>query len=203
MSVSIENANVFDGRRYLGLGRVVFSDGVILQVDTTAPNEAEGAKPGKAGNATLSHRQTQHDTSEAGGVKPSKAGNTALSHRQTQHAPSKAGNDSQTQPDEVINAEGKFLMPGLIDSHAHTYSNIDFLAKASSYGVTTMLEMGNRERRVTDLNRSHHEMCHVLSCYSIAAAPSSQLPERMHYSDEVIMHTPDEGREYVRRMVSS
>ena len=105
-------------------------------------------------------------------------------------------------PDEVIDSKGCFLMPGLIDSHIHIYSNIDYLRKASSYGVTTLLEMGNRERKVTDLNKSHTELANVLTCYSIAASPYSEVNTRMNYGPEVIMHSPEEGRKYVRRMVS-
>lgn len=110
--------------------------------------------------------------------------------------------DKCSNPDEVIDGEGCFLMPGLIDSHIHTYSNIDYLAKASSYGVTTLLEMGNRDRKVSDINKSHKELANVLTCYSIAASPDSEICTRMNYPPEVIMHNPEEGREYVRRMVS-
>lgn len=140
MSVLIENARIFDGRKDCGNGSVYFSDGIIKEYDGHA--------------------------------------------------------------DEVIDGGGRFLMPGLIDSHAHTYSYIESLTKAPQYGVTAMLEMGNRERSVTDTNKSHHDICRILSCYSIAAAPGSQLPERMKYPPEVVMNSPEDGREYVRRMLS-
>lgn len=103
--------------------------------------------------------------------------------------------------DTIIDAQGKFLMPGLIDSHIHTYKYLEFLTKASSYGVTTLLEMGNREREVTDLNKSHHEMAHVLSCYLPMAAPESSFSSRMRYPKETIIKDPDSGRKFVRKMI--
>ena len=42
-----------------------------------------------------------------------------------------------SNPDEVIDGKGCFLMPGLIDSHIHTYSSLNYLAKASSYQMTS------------------------------------------------------------------
>lgn len=103
--------------------------------------------------------------------------------------------------DTEIDGQGKFLLPGLIDSHVHTYKYLEFLTKATSYGVTTLLEMGNRSREVADLNKSHRELANVLTCYSISAAPTSDVVNRMHYSPDVVMRNADDGRNFVRRMV--
>lgn len=101
----------------------------------------------------------------------------------------------------IIDAQGKFLMPGLIDSHIHTYKYLEFLTKASGYGVTTLLEMGNREREITDLNKSHHEMAHVLSCYLPMAAPESSFSLRMRYPSETVLKDSEAGRKFVRQMI--
>lgn len=103
----------------------------------------------------------------------------------------------------IIDAQGKFLMPGLIDSHVHTYKYLDFLTKASGYGVTTLLEMGNRERGITDLNKSHHEMAHVLSCYLPMAAPESSFSSRMKSPQETIIRDSEAGCKFVRKMLVS
>lgn len=42
---------------------------------------------------------------------------------------------------EVVEADGGFLMPGLIDTHVHIKSP-DQLSNAASFGVTTMVDMG-------------------------------------------------------------
>lgn len=100
-----------------------------------------------------------------------------------------------------IDGGGKFLMPGLIDSHIHTYENLEFLTKATSFGVTTLLDMGNRSREVANLNKAHSELANVLTCYLFAAAPKTETVTRMHYPTEVVMHNAEEGREFVQRMV--
>ena len=90
-------------------------------------------------------------------------------------------------------------MPGLIDSHVHTYKYLEFLKKSSSYGVTTLLEMGNRSREIADLNKSHKEMANVLTCYLFAAAPTTEVVNRMHYPPEVVMKTPEDGKNFVKK----
>lgn len=43
---------------------------------------------------------------------------------------------------ELIDGRGKFLLPGLIDSHTHTFRR-EFLERSLDFGVTTVLDMGS------------------------------------------------------------
>lgn len=101
----------------------------------------------------------------------------------------------------VIDGTGKTLLPGLFDCHVHVYEHLEFLKKASSYGVTTLCEMGNRSVDITNLNKSHTELANVLSSYGIAAAPTSIIYDRMNYSKSIVVHNEEEGGNYVRKMV--
>lgn len=101
----------------------------------------------------------------------------------------------------VIDGTGKTLLPGLFDCHVHVYEHLEFLKKASSYGITTLCEMGNRSVDITNLNKSHTELANVLSSYGIATAPTSVVYNRMNYSKSIIVHDEEEGRTYVRKMV--
>lgn len=49
--------------------------------------------------------------------------------------------DNATQVNTSIDATGQYLIPGLIDAHAHP-PNISALQNLTSYGVTTVLNMG-------------------------------------------------------------
>jgi hypothetical protein len=49
----------------------------------------------------------------------------------------------------IVPAAGKFVLPGLVDSHVHLWARSD-LARNLRYGVTTVLQMSGQRGAITD-----------------------------------------------------
>src|SRR5699024_7645768 len=73
------------------------------------------------------------------------------------------GKNLQISADQVIDADGKYVMPGGVDQHVH-YSfefkgekvrGFETSHAAVAGGTTTVVEFVNQERKSTRLNSSH------------------------------------------------
>lgn len=73
-----------------------------------------------------------------------------------------------------ISGAGCTLLPGLIDAHVHVFAEIDALAEALRYGVTTVLDLHNEVESVDSLKKAAAErddVADVLSAYNSATIP--------------------------------
>lgn len=76
---------------------------------------------------------------------------------------------------EVVDGEGKTLMPGIIDAHIHL-SGIGNLRNASAYGVTTMLDMMTNDNELVDSLRNQKGLTDIRSCYRpVISEPGDML----------------------------
>ncbi len=97
---------------------------------------------------------------------------------------------------EVIDATGKTLMPGLIDSHTHVDTE-KHLADALKFGITTMAEMANHNidtlfslKKITGLPELW------VSCYPATAE------QKMSFTKESIIENAPDARRYVDHVIS-
>ena len=75
------------------------------------------------------------------------------------------GNRSPTQADAVIDATGKYVLPGLIDAHAHLQEERGGKPQPIEYelniwlacGITTIRDVGSETRRALELRRQSAE----------------------------------------------
>lgn len=110
---------------------------------------------------------------------------------------------------EVIDGQGKTLLPGLIDSHVHVYR--DALHEALAFGVTTVLDMfmdvatanGFRIEQASPVpNRAH-----LVSAGNIATAPGGHGTQygvkvatltRPNEADAFVAARCEEGSDYIK-----
>lgn len=101
----------------------------------------------------------------------------------------------------VIDGTGKTLLPGLWDCHMHIYDRPDFLEDELKNGVTSVCDMGCRQKETVDKMKSL-DIVHILTPYSISCAPTSGAVENMKYPEWIRMKSPEDGRAFVDKMVS-
>jgi imidazolonepropionase-like amidohydrolase len=97
----------------------------------------------------------------------------------------------------VIDGSGCSLLPGLIDSHAHLYDRVDDLYTCAKNGVTTMLDMGNRDYRIAKKLRSVPGAASVFSVLAVAFAPDSSMCKAMYYTDDCIIKDNFDAERFV------
>lgn len=86
-----------------------------------------------------------------------------------------SGAPSDLPPGYVeVSGAGCTLLPGLIDAHVHPRTEVDALAEALHYGVTTVLDMHNEVVNVDRLKKAAAErddVADMLSAYQAATIP--------------------------------
>ncbi|KAK0615373.1 hypothetical protein B0T17DRAFT_620161 [Bombardia bombarda] len=98
-----------------------------------------------------------------------------------------------TDVDTTIDAGGRILIPGLIDSHAHPVS-IQALANLTSYGVTTAVNMACYNYTACDELR-HHGLAGIASYISAGIpviSPGSQHSKTFALPDTFLLKSTDD-----------
>ncbi|KAJ4298976.1 hypothetical protein N0V90_004220 [Kalmusia sp. IMI 367209] len=98
----------------------------------------------------------------------------------------------------IINGTGKFLIPGLIDSHIHLSAPSD-LEVLTSYGITTVFQMSCFNYTLCDMFRGHTGLCDFFSAGQSAVGNGShhawqfQLPpSQLWYPNSSAVETVDQ-----------
>ncbi|HXU29118.1 MAG TPA: amidohydrolase family protein [Thermoanaerobaculia bacterium] len=114
---------------------------------------------------------------------------------------------------ETIDGAGKTLLPGLIDSHAHTWGNA--LERALAFGVTTQLDMFSdpkvaQQRREEQAKDGAPDRADLYSAGTLATAPGghgtqfgSQIPTltKPEEADAFVAARFAEGSDYLKIVV--
>ncbi|KAI1116095.1 amidohydrolase [Nemania sp. NC0429] len=107
-----------------------------------------------------------------------------------------------SKADLVIDGEGKFLIPGLIDSHLHI-SDLSGLANATSFGVTSVMNMACRNYTQCAPLRNVPGMADWLSAGVPATGPGSNHAKNMNLPDSLLFHPGDDPTETLANVVSN
>ncbi|MDR1422432.1 MAG: amidohydrolase family protein [Coriobacteriales bacterium] len=86
--------------------------------------------------------------------------------------------------ESIVDGSGCTLLPGLIDSHAHLYDRVADLETCAKNGVTTLLDMGNRDYRFVDRLREVPRAASVFSVLGVAYAPGSTMLKAMYFPED-------------------
>ncbi|WP_328393351.1 amidohydrolase family protein [Nocardia sp. NBC_00416] len=97
---------------------------------------------------------------------------------------------------EVIDGEGRFLLPGLIDTHVHLGSR-DTLQAAARAGVTTMVDLGTHPDQLIDQLRAEAGVANFLSAGTAASAPGSTQIALMGFPAEGAVTGPGDAERYL------
>lgn len=102
---------------------------------------------------------------------------------------------------DVVDGEGGFLIPGLIDAHVHVHSELH-LQQLLSYGVTTALDMAmwpsEKKHRLCGLERSPALLSAGLPATKAGSVHSSVLP----LPKEAFLSGPEAAQSWVQRRVA-
>lgn len=111
------------------------------------------------------------------------------------------GNDSQGA-DETIDAHGRFLLPGLIDAHAHI-DNESHLHKLIRFGVTTAMNMAPRPAATTKMNSKKKGLPSFRNAGLPATAPGSVHSRVLpHLPSECLLSGPEKAQTFVERRIA-
>ena len=108
---------------------------------------------------------------------------------------------SRTIGDTLIDGEGGTLLPGFIDSHIHL-SSLENLKQATSFGVTTMLDMATKYSKLVDSLRGLSGLTDIISCYHPASAAGGIQTERMGFPGSSIVNGPNDAERFVDEQVT-
>ena len=103
----------------------------------------------------------------------------------------------------VINGDGKTLLPGLFESHAHTFQRA-MLERSLDFGVTTVLDMGSvsadfaRNIKAEDKERQATDRADLFSAILWVTAPGSHGTQ---FGEVPTLTDPEDAAEFVARRV--
>lgn len=101
----------------------------------------------------------------------------------------------------VVDAAGGALLPGLIDTHVHV-DTASQLAAAARWGVTTVLDMGSRDRRALVALSDGPGLPTVKSAGNPASAPGSMHVKKMGFAVSTTVSGPDDAARFVADRVA-
>ncbi|KAI1420652.1 hypothetical protein F5Y12DRAFT_105035 [Xylaria sp. FL1777] len=107
-----------------------------------------------------------------------------------------------SKADLVLDGEGKFLIPGLIDSHLHI-NDLEGLANATSFGITSAMNMACRNYTQCAPLRNVPGLADWLSAGVPATGPGSPHAISMMLPDDLLFHPGDDPTETVGNVVSN
>lgn len=117
----------------------------------------------------------------------------------------KSGNLDELPADSVvIEGQGRFLMPGLIDSHTHTFRR-EMLERSLNFGVTTVLDMGSLAagfKRAIDAEDSAGQVddrADMLGAVIWVTAPGSHGTQ---FGDSPTLEDPQKANEFIAERVA-
>ena len=102
---------------------------------------------------------------------------------------------------DVVDGGGGTLLPGLIDTHVHV-DKVSQLEVSASWGVTTMLDMGNKD--LANLANMKKGPGHptLKSAGNPASAPDSVFVRKMGFSVSTTVTGPDDAARFVAERVA-
>ena len=103
--------------------------------------------------------------------------------------------DPNADADIVVDGSGCTLLPGLIESHAHLYSQkMQFMDMAVRGGITTFMDMGIRDpENVSAMGlRNMPGKCQIYSSCGMIFAPGSVMGKAMGYPDYMVLESIDD-----------
>ncbi|KAH8822032.1 putative hydrolase [Xylogone sp. PMI_703] len=106
-----------------------------------------------------------------------------------------------TGAETVIDAKGSFLIPGLIDAHAHVHDAED-LALMAHYGVTTCLDMGTANIALLQSLSGGVGTCDVRSSGIPAMPPASRITSRPGFPQKWLVSVPEDAPRFIADRIS-
>jgi imidazolonepropionase-like amidohydrolase len=97
---------------------------------------------------------------------------------------------------DVVDGRGRFLLPGLIDTHVHLGSH-DALMSALRAGVTTLIDLGTYPDSLIAEQRAEHEAPAIVSAGSAASAPGSNQIAQMGFPDQSGVRNRGDAERYL------
>ncbi|OIW32828.1 putative hydrolase [Coniochaeta ligniaria NRRL 30616] len=101
-----------------------------------------------------------------------------------------------TDAGTVIDAHGAFLLPGLIDCHAHVHGAED-LAAMARHGVTTCLDMGTKDLAVLQALRGGAGICDIRSAGIPAMPAGSRHTSKPGFPRRLIVAAPGDAKGFI------
>lgn len=104
----------------------------------------------------------------------------------------------------LIDGRGRFLMPGLIDSHTHTFRR-EFLQRSLDFGVTTALDMGSLASGfklaidAEDVEGQADDRADLLSAVVWVTAPGSHGTQ---FGESPTLESPDKADAFIAQRVA-
>lgn len=99
-------------------------------------------------------------------------------------------------PEGAVDCTGQFLMPGLVDTHAHL-GTVQPLRDAVAAGITTVVELGTHPDSLVGQLREQDGVPRILSAGSAASAPGSNQIARMGFPEESGVTGPADAERYL------
>ncbi|GGF29089.1 amidohydrolase family protein [Subtercola lobariae] len=109
--------------------------------------------------------------------------------------------DAGGSPETVIDATGKVLLPGLIDSHMHVLARAD-LENLAQWGVTTGLDMAAWPLSFVNEMRQQTGVAQILSATTPAVGPGGNHSKMPGFPPDGIVHNVDEARAFVEHRIA-
>ena len=101
----------------------------------------------------------------------------------------------------VIDGEGGFLLPGLIDAHIHLQTENDLFAMAA-FGITTGLDMATWPAAKLDSLRAREGLTDIRSAGLPATCPGSIHSRLLPLPQEALLTGPQDAEKFVQNRVS-
>lgn len=96
----------------------------------------------------------------------------------------------------VVDGAGGTLLPGLIDTHVHV-DQVTQLEAAASWGVTTMLDMGNKDLANLAKLQGQQGLPTLKSAGNPASAPNSVFVRKMGFNPSTAVTGPGDAARFV------
>lgn len=96
----------------------------------------------------------------------------------------------------AVDGSGRFLVPGLIDTHVHLRT-LDALLAAASAGITTTVDLGTHPDALVAQLRAERGVPAILSAGSAASAPGGTQTVVMGFPAESAVTGPDDAARYL------
>ena len=106
-----------------------------------------------------------------------------------------------TGAETIVNGDGAYLLPGLIDCHAHVHGADDLFAMAR-HGVTTCLDMGTKDISAFESLRGGIGYCDIRSAGIPAMPAGSRLTSKPGFPQRLLVTRPEDAKHFVTDRIS-
>ena len=102
---------------------------------------------------------------------------------------------------EVVDGAGGTVLPGLIDTHVHA-EQVSHLEASARWGVTTMLDMGNKDLANLAMLKDQPGLPTLRSAGNPASAPGSVFVTKMGFTVSSTVSGPEDAGRFVTERVA-